>query len=92
MGVFSFSFLPRNQNSSNKDLLSSLSNYVTILTKDFITQGFQSQHHNLFKKTKERRRGEKNQIPRTKSKEETKHIFENQDVLPITPNERGKKS
>lgn len=52
MGVFTFSFPPQNHNPSNKDLSSLLSYIKTILTKDFITQGFQSQHHNSFKKNK----------------------------------------
>lgn len=73
MGVFTFSFPPQNHNPSNKDLSSLLSYIKTILTKDFITQGFQSQHHNSFKK-KQRKEVEgrgKDQIPEPNTRQNT---------------------
>lgn len=39
-----------------------------ILTKYFITQGFQSQHHTLFRKKERKREGKKEKIKRTKER------------------------
>ena len=72
-GSFHFFFSSPESYPSNKDLSSLLSYIKTILTKDFITQGFQSQHHNSFKK-KQRKEVEgrgKDQIPEPNTRQNT---------------------
>lgn len=91
MGVFTFSFPPQNHNPSNKDLSSLLSYIKTILTKDFITQGFQSQNHNSFKKKTKERSGGEGKGSNTRTKYETKYIFENRTYYQLLQTKRKKK-
>ena len=91
MGVFTFSFPPQNHNPSNKDLSSLLSYIKTILTKDFITQGFQSQHHNSFKKKTKERSGGEGKGSNTRTKYETKYIFENRTYYQLLQTKIKKK-
>lgn len=90
-GSFHFFFSSPESYPSNKDLSSLLSYIKTILTKDFITQGFQSQHHNSFKKKTKERSGGEGKGSNTRTKYETKYIFENRTYYQLLQTKRKKK-